>query len=313
MSVILGSVSVMAGIVLLVRSLAGTHAVAKSQRLPTKRSQKRVMIAGLTSGSMDVRIAMLERPMTERVVRPGVAALARRARQLTPAELVKSLERRIALAGVGATWPIERVLAAKLTLGGGGLLLGLLNLATKPSGGALLIALLLVSVGYFVPDFALYHFSIKRQEEIQDELADTLDQITVTVEAGLGFEASMDRAARSGGGPLKRELSRTLRDIQLGVPRAQALENLLQRTDVRDLKNFVHAVLQSERYGIPIAQILRVQSAELRTKRRQRAEERAMKVPVKIVLPLMLCILPTLFIVLLGPAVIRISNSGFGG
>jgi tight adherence protein C len=104
-----------------------------------------------------------------------------------------------------------------------------------------------------------------------------------------------------------------LQDIQLGVPRAAALKSLLNRTDVRDLRNFVHAVLQSERYGVPIAQILRVQSSEMREKRRQRAEEQAMKVPVKIVMPLILCILPALFIVLMGPAAIRVANTSFGG
>jgi tight adherence protein C len=112
---------------------------------------------------------------------------------------------------------------------------------------------------------------------------------------------------------LAEELARTLQDVQLGVPRSTALQNLVARTDVPDLRSFVHAVTQAEKYGVPIARILRVQSSELREKRRQSAEERAMKIPVKIVMPLVLCILPALFIVIMGPAGIRISQTGFGG
>jgi tight adherence protein C len=112
---------------------------------------------------------------------------------------------------------------------------------------------------------------------------------------------------------LARELAHTLQDIRVGMPRRAALEQMLQRTDVVDLRHFVVAIAQAERHGVPIAQVLRIQADELREKRRQRAEERALKIPVKLVFPLILCILPALFVVLMGPAAIRIANSGFGG
>ena len=134
----------------------------------------------------------------------------------------------------------------------------------------------------------------------------TLDQITISVEAGLGFEAAMARAAKTGEGPLTEELSRALSEIQLGSARQQALRGLVDRTNVPELRHFVLAILQAENYGLPIAHVLRIQAKELRVKRRQRAEERALKIPVKIVFPLAVCILPTLFIVILGPAAIRI-------
>jgi tight adherence protein C len=239
-----------------------------------------------------------------------IGFLGRQARRLTPAGLIGTLESRIALAGLRATWPIERVLAAKLALGGGGLVFAALMISADPSVLTAVFGLVLVAMGYFIPDFLLYHYAVARQEQIQRELADMLDQITIIVESGLGFEAAIERAARSGDGPLKGELLGMLQDIRLGVPRAQALERLLQRTDSRDLRNFAHAVSQAEHYGIPIAQILRVQSGELRDKRRQRAEEQAMKIPVKLTIPLVLCILPSLFIVLLGPAALRITQSG---
>ncbi len=132
--------------------------------------------------------------------------------------------------------------------------------------------------------------------------------MTVGVEAGLGFDAAMAHAARNGRGLFAAELMRTLQDIQIGLSRDAALDRLLARTDVADLRHVVFAIRQSERYGLPIANILRVQSAELREKRGAKAEERAMRIPVKIVFPLVFCILPSLFIVVLGPATLTISE-----
>jgi tight adherence protein C len=128
----------------------------------------------------------------------------------------------------------------------------------------------------------------------------------MSVEAGLGFEAALARTSRVGEGPLAEELNRTVQEMQLGVSRSDALRNLADRTDVTDLKSFVLTVVQSEEYGLPIAKVLRVQAEELRDKRRQRAEERALKIPVFLIFPLAFCIFPTIFIIVLGPAMIRI-------
>ena len=304
MQIVLGSAAVVVSVPLLVWSIAGAR-----QARPKKMNTKVDAEAAFT----DLRELVLQRSARERVVRPGVAALAQRARRFTPQGMVKGLERRIHLAGADAEWPIERVLAFKMILGGAGALLGVLRLLTVPSFGSLLLAVMMTAMGYFAPDVLMSQKASKRQDILKRELADTLDQITISVEAGLGFEPAMARAARSRKGPLASELSRTLQDVQLGVPRATALKHLVERTDVADLRTFVHAVTQAEKYGVPIARILRVQSGELREKRRQAAEERAMKLPVKIVMPLILCILPALFIVLMGPAAIRISQTGFGG
>ncbi|BDZ54367.1 hypothetical protein GCM10025870_14400 [Agromyces marinus] len=145
-----------------------------------------------------------------------------------------------------------------------------------------------------------------RQTAILLALPDTLDQMTIAVEAGLGFEASMARTAQGGRGPLSEELIRTLQDISIGRSRYDAYAALLARTDCTDLKRFVRAIQQADRYGIAIADVLRVQAGEMRIKRRQRAEESAMKVPIKVVFPLVFAILPVLFIVLLFPAVVGI-------
>lgn len=145
----------------------------------------------------------------------------------------------------------------------------------------------------------------KRSERIEIELADTLDQMTIAVEAGLGFDGAMARVGSTGRGPLAEELVRTQQDIQMGSSRKAAFRALAERTDLYDLRRFVRAIIQADTYGMSIAGVLHTQADEMRLKRRQRAEEQAQKVPVKILAPLMLCILPVLFIVVMGPAVLN--------
>ncbi len=227
--------------------------------------------------------------------------------------MVDGLERRVLLAGGPAAWPLERVLAAKLALGSAGLVFGLFRFLHAPGAVSLLVNIGIGVGAYLVADLVLYGRADKRQKQIRLDMPDTFDQITIAVDAGLGFEAAMARTARTGTGPLAEELMRVLQDIQAGMSRAQALRALVDRTDVGELRHFVAAVLQAEEYGIAIGQVLRVQATELRVKRRQRAEERALKLPVKVIFPLILCILPTIFIIVIGPGVIQISRTSFGG
>ena len=135
-------------------------------------------------------------------------------------------------------------------------------------------------------------------------LPDTLDQMTIAVEAGLGFDSAMAKAARGGEGPLTEELIRVLQDMSIGRTRRESFLALESRTNSEDLRRFVRAIIQADAYGVAIGDVLRVQAGEMRVKRRQRAEEQAMKIPVKIVFPLVFCILPVLFIVIMTPAVI---------
>lgn len=257
----------------------------------------------------DVREVELTRSAGSRVVVPLLRALTRPARRLTPSSVVEALEQRIARAGATGRWPVEQVLAGKVLLGVGGCLLGLLHLVSAGTAMAGMLALLMPVAAYGLPDLVLSRRARARQEEILRELPDTFDEITISVEAGLGFEAAMAEAGRSGSGPAAEELIRTLQDIQIGVPRGEALGSLVWRTDVSDLRHFVVAVRQAEQYGVPIAQVLRVQAREMRERRRQRAEERAMQMPVKILIPTVFFILPALFIVILGPAVLRLAES----
>ncbi|MDD9207508.1 type II secretion system F family protein [Georgenia sp. 10Sc9-8] len=227
-------------------------------------------------------------------------------RRLTFSGSVRLLERLLIRAGRPPGWPLERLLAAKLALVSGVGFLSLLYISGSPDGLPIMMGLGVTLVSYFVPELLLYSRGQERSQAIALELADTLDQMTIAVEAGLGFDSAMARAGKNGTGPLAQELVRTLQDIQVGQSRRQAYEGLATRTDVTDLRRFVRSVIQADAYGIAIADVLRTQAAEMRMKRRQRAEEKAMQIPVKVIFPLMVCILPVLFIVLLGPAVMDI-------
>ncbi|MBK5248663.1 MAG: type II secretion system F family protein [Actinomycetales bacterium] len=243
---------------------------------------------------------------TERVAVSSGGGLAALARRLTPAGSVRRLDRLLSRAGRPAAWPLDRLMAGKLVLAFVVGLLSLLYVSAAPSALPVLIAVAATVIAYFLPELLLHSRAQERGQQIGLELADTLDQMTIAVEAGLGFDSAMARAGKNGKGPLAEELVRTLQDIQMGQSRRQAYESLVTRTDVPDLRRFVRAVIQADTYGVSIADVLRTQAAEMRMKRRQRAEEKAMQLPVKVIFPLMLCILPVLFIVLLGPAVMDI-------
>ncbi|MCV2490005.1 type II secretion system F family protein [Geodermatophilus sp. YIM 151500] len=233
-------------------------------------------------------------------------AQARLTRSLTPRGTLARLDRLAATAGRPAAWPVPRLVAAKVVLAAVAGGLGLVVVLARPGVLTVALAVVVTGVSYVVPELLLHSRGQERQAAIGLELADTLDQMTIAVEAGLGFEAAMARAGRNGKGPLAEELVRTLQDIAVGQPRREAYLALAERTGVPDLRRFIRAVVQADAYGVSIADVLRTQAAEMRLKRRQRAEEKAMQIPVKVIFPLILCILPTLFIVLLGPAVLDI-------
>jgi tight adherence protein C len=238
--------------------------------------------------------------------RTGPTLLTRVVVGLTPAGTAARLNRLAGRAGRPAEWPVSKLIAAKLLLAVVAGLLGLLVVSSRPGVLTVLLAAVVTVVAYFVPELLLYSRGQERQQAIALELADTLDQMTIAVEAGLGFESAMARAGKNGKGPLAEELVRTLQDIAVGQPRREAYLALAERTGVTDLRRFIRAVVQADAYGVSIADVLRTQAQEMRLKRRQRAEEKAMQIPVKVIFPLILCILPTLFIVLLGPAVMDI-------
>ena len=219
------------------------------------------------------------------------------------------IERQITLAGRPPGWTIDKIILAKPVIAVPLAAAAWLWVSLDPAPFRIVVAVLVVALGFFVPELLIYSRALERQEKIQLALPDTLDQMTIAVEAGLGFEAAMAKAGSNGTGPLAEELIRTLQDMSIGRSRKDAYEALASRTSSIDLRRFTRSVTQADTYGIAIADVLRVQAGEMRLKRRQRAEEKAMQVPVKVIFPLVFCILPVLFIVLLTPAAISIYNS----
>ncbi len=236
----------------------------------------------------------------------GGGGLDRLARRLTPSPMVSVLERQHARAGRPKTWPVERLLTLKFLWVPAGLVFVSLVALTRPAPLLVVLVCLLAIGVYFLPDLLLLSRGQDRDTDVQRELADTLDQMTIAVEAGLGFDAALLRVASKGNGALANELTRTLQDMQMGLSRRQAFQDLSDRNNVEDLRQFIRAVLQADAFGISIGDVLRTQASEMRLKRRQRAEEQAQKVPVKVLFPLMLCILPVLFIVIMTPAVMSL-------
>ena len=263
----------------------------------------RNLTAGLAEGG-DLRRLVLSQSPSQRLLRPFLGAFASNARRISPAGMAASLERRVEIAGV--RWPLERVFVVKLGLGVAMGAAGLVWALVQGSLPSVLVAVLASAIGYFLPDSVLARKARARQLAITHSLPDTLDQLTICVEAGLGFDAALARTTQSGRGPLAEEIARTLQELRMGVPRAEALDNLVQRTEVPELRQFVHALTQAEVYGVPVAGMLRAQAAEQREKRRFKAEEEAMKLPVKVIFPLIFCILPSMFVVILGPAAMNL-------
>lgn len=226
-------------------------------------------------------------------------------RRLTPPAYVAFLDRLLSLAGRPASMPLGKVLGSKLALGLAGVAMGGYLAAIGSSPLMKLAGIFVLFLGYFIPDLLLYSKGQERQKAMQLELANTLDQMLISVEAGLGFEGAMARAGENGKGPLAEELVRTLQDMQVGRSRRESYIALAERTSIPELRSFVQAVVQADTYGIAISRVLRVQAKVMRVKRRQRAEEKAMKLPVMILFPLLFFIFPVLFIAILGPAVIN--------
>lgn len=262
--------------------------------------------AGSASGAPTIDGHAVDAAEDEDPDRTRVAEFARR---LTPGPSIRMLERLLIRAGRPPAWPLDRLLVAKLVLGIGVGTASLLFLSSSSGALPVFLGAGTTLVCYFLPELLLHSRGQERSQTIALELADTLDQMTIAVEAGLGFDSAMSRAGKNGTGPLAEELVRTLQEIQVGQLRRHAYESLATRTDVADLRRFVRAIIQADAYGISIADVLRTQAAEMRMKRRQRAEEKAMQIPVKVIFPLMVCILPVLFIVLLGPTAMNMMEA----
>jgi tight adherence protein C len=228
-------------------------------------------------------------------------------RAATPGVALARIRKRLDYAGNPPYWTVERIFEIKgIGLIAAGVVGAIIGLTTRGVAGLLLGAVVGAGFGYFLPDMVVHDISQRRQDRIRRTLPDIMDTLTVSVEAGLGFDAAIAQITRYGRGPLAGEFARVLQEMQIGRSRVDALRALGQRTNVAELKAFCAIVVQATELGVPIANVLREQAKEMRIRRRQHAEEQAQKVPVKILFPLIFCLFPAIFIVVLGPGMINI-------
>ena len=230
------------------------------------------------------------------------------AMRISPKKTMAKIQHNLDLAGNPAGWNTERVLAYK-TLGLIGVAAFVFLIGVSHGGSVVWFMIGGGGAGFFLPNLLVYNVGLKRQENIQKALPDAMDMITVCVEAGLGFDAAVAKVARNTKGPLASEFARILQEMQFGMSRVDALKAMVERTTVPELRIMVSALVQASQLGIPVAAVMREQATEMRLRRRQRAEEKAQKVTVKILFPLIFCLLPALFIVVMGPGVIGIYRS----
>jgi tight adherence protein C len=298
------------GVLLLVVAVV-LLSVGLAEERDTRGVARSLALVRATSSAPELVTDEAEPPFGDRVLVPLHGRALRLGRRLAGTDSAERIRHRLDLAGNPAGWTVDRVLTGTVLGATAGLVVaGVFALLLDPT---LPVAVLLVVagavVGFFSPGLYLYQRTYDRSERIRRDLPDAIDLLTISVEAGLGFDAAVQQVARNTDGPLADELARVLREMQLGQGRAAALRGLGERTDVAELRGFVGAMVQADTLGIPIAQVLRVQSAEIRVKRRQHAEEKAQQVPVKMTVPLIFCILPCLFVVVLGPAVLNIMDT----
>ncbi len=259
----------------------------------------------------------LQQPFIERTLRPLAQRLSSSVARITSQSFSENTEKRLALAGNPgnlrvADWLGIKAVSALVFAGLFFVLLGFLLGAGITMG--LLMGALGIGVGYIAPEFWLGRRVKARQKLIILQIPDALDLLTISVRAGLGFDAALGKVVEKMKGPLVDEFRRALAEVRVGKPRREALRDMIPRTEVPALTNFIGAIIQAEQLGVSISKVLQVQSEQLRIERRQRAEEMAAKAPIKMLFPLVGCIFPSLFIVILGPAMILIAlNLGNAG
>jgi tight adherence protein C len=272
----------------------------------------RLLESQISAGSdVNLREREMSESFSRRALVPVLSAAGRVARRVTPLDARDRLTHQLLLAGSPAGWDAERVMAFKIIGLVGGFVLGFLVASTTGLSGivTVLVAGLFTFAGFIAPDSIVNGRVEDRQREILRTLSDTLDLLTISVEAGLSLNAAISQVVQNVPGVLSQELARMLQEVQLGVPRSDAFRHLAERTDVDELNAFALAMIQADVFGVSIAGVLRTQAEQLRIKRRQRAEAKAQQIPVKIVFPLILCVLPSLFVVIVGPGAIRIAQS----
>jgi tight adherence protein C len=268
--------------------------------------RERLNVVRMTSNTFDEDEDELREPFIDRVIKPAYQKLIQAIGNAAPAEIKKRYEDLIISSSTSTTMTFNSLIAIQIMLG---IVLGSITyLMFTMTGGKANLLLVFVTgiIGFILPYSSLNTKSLKRKEGIQKALPDLLDLLYVSVEAGLAFDMAIKRATEKMHGPLSEEFKKTMDEISKGRSREEALKGMVRRTQVDDLASFVTSVIQAEQLGSNIANVLRVQSVSMRGVRRQRAREKAAKIPVKMLFPLIFFMFPSLFVIILGPAAINI-------
>ncbi len=258
-----------------------------------------------------VRDKELLAPIAERALAPVLAGLTKLGKRFTPVGYVGQVRVKLISAGEGDQAAFDRFMAVRVITVVAAPVAAYLAYSYAPVGGLgqLMIVGLALLACILGPDAVLNRKVEERQYEIRRKLPDVMDLLVISVEAGLGFEQALDRTVAAVPGALSEEFSRMLGEVRAGATRADAMRALDARTNLPEIRSFVLAILQADTFGVSIGRVLRAQADEMRIKRRQLAQERAQKAPVKMLIPMVFCIFPALFVIVLGPAAINISNT----
>jgi len=261
----------------------------------------------------NVRDQELLVPITDRTLKPVMGGMTKLGRRFTPVGYTDNVRKKMISAGNGSVDAVDRFLAIKVMMAA--LIIPwfffwiVLNPLNFTGMTLWIVFLILGAVLLFAPDAIVGRRVEERQHDLRIKLPDILDLLTISVEAGLGFEQALDRTISAVPGALSDEFARMLGEVRAGASRADAMRALDQRTNVPEVRSFVLAILQADTFGVSIGRVLRAQAEEMRIKRRQEAQERAQKAPVKMLIPMVFCIFPALFVVVIGPAIINIRAS----
>lgn len=272
------------------------------------RESVRIRLDSLGKQDMKSIENELNQPLFARILRPMLDGVSKNVLKATPKEIITSLEKKVQMAGNPKNLTVKdwiniqiiTVVCLPLITAGTGFYF---NMQVKL---VVFIIILGIMMGLVIPNFLLGKKITDRQKKIQNTLPDVLDLLTVSVEAGLGFDAALSKVVDKMPGPLADEFEKVLQEIKVGKHKRDALKDMAERVNIQDLTAFIGSVIQADQFGVSIGNVLRIQSEQMRQKRRQRAQEKAMKAPVKMLIPMVLFVFPTIFSVLLGPIIIRL-------
>jgi len=287
---------------------AAAYLVGEAATAPAREREISVHRAA-NYGKIRAALGEREQPFRDRVIGPTRDRLAKLVLRIHPKTTLDGVRGRLLAAGLGRTVTPTGFLAAKAAAGIGGLVLGMIFGGAGVGGaGILLFGAMLGGVGFLAPDFVVGMRARKRRDGIRAELPDALDLLAVSVEAGLGFDGAISKLIDHMDGPLTEEFGLTLNEIRIGESRQDALKKLSERADTPEISGFTRAIIQADQLGISLGRILRVQATDTRQRRQAAAEEKAMKAPIKMLIPTVLFIFPAMFLVILGPAFLNLSK-----